>query len=257
MPRFASNLSLMFQEHAFADRLAAAAQAGFRAVECQFPYEVPAAELARRRAALDIPFVALNLPPGDWDAGDRGLAAQPGREAEFEAAFDRALAYATALDCPKMHAMTGNICANDPAEMRATLVANLRAAAPRAAAEGVTIVVEPLNTRDNPGYYLTSWRLAREIIEEVAADNVGLMLDLYHCQIMEGDLAAHLDDYADITRHIQVAGVPGRHEPDVGEINYPYLFGRIDASGYDGWVGCEYKPRGDTVAGLGWLDAVS
>ncbi|GGF02443.1 hydroxypyruvate isomerase [Aliidongia dinghuensis] len=255
MPRFAANLSMMFSEYDFLDRFSAAADAGFKAVEYLFPYEYSAEELARRLESAKLTQALFNLPPGDWAKAERGLAALPGREADFAHALDRAIAYARPLNCAKLHAMAGILPpGTDPAAARRTYVANLRRAAEHAAEAGITILIEPINTRDIPGYFLNRPAEARAIIEEVGAANLRLQFDIYHCQIMVGDLATQLRAHADITGHIQIAGVPDRHEPDVGEINYPYLFNVIDEIGYDGWIGCEYRPRGETADGLGWLD---
>lgn len=254
MPKFAANISMMFTEHEFLDRFAAAADAGFAGVEFLFPYEWPAAELKARLDARGLEQALFNTCPGDWAAGERGLAAVPGREADFEAAVEQALDYADTLGNACIHAMSGLVPEGaDPAAHRATLVANLRRAAPAAAARGKTLIIEPINTRDIPGYFLNYQAQARAIIEEVAAENVRLQFDLYHCQIMEGDLAVHMRDLIGLVAHMQIAGTPGRHEPDVGEVNYPFLFDEMDRLGYDGWVGCEYRPRGGTVEGLGWM----
>ena len=254
MPRFAANLSMMFTEYDFLDRFAAAADAGFKAVEYLFPYEYPADELARRLGRAGLEQALFNLPPGDWAKAERGLAALPGREADFARAADQAIAYARLLHCPKLHAMAGILAPEvDRTVARQTYVANLRHAAQRAAEAGITILIEPINTRDMPGYFLNRPSEARRIIEEVGMPNLELQFDVYHCQIMVGDLATQIRAQADITGHIQIAGVPERHEPDIGEINYPYLFDVIDQTGYDGWIGCEYRPRGETADGLGWL----
>ena len=194
------------------------------------------------------------MPPGDWDKGERGLAALPGREAEVARAVETALTYAKALGCERLHCMAGLLPAGvDRTQARATFVANLRHAAEACARAGVTLVIEPINTRDMPGYFLNYQRDGRAIIDEVGADNLKLQFDFYHCQIMEGDLATHLREFLPVTGHVQVAGVPERHEPDVGEVNYPYLFDLLDSLGYAGWVGCEYRPRGRTEDGLGWF----
>jgi len=254
MPRFAANLSMMFTEHDFLDRFAAAADAGFAAVEYLFPYDHPADELARRLERAGVEQVLFNLPPGDWAKAERGLAALPGREADFARAVDQALAYAKPLRCPKLHAMAGILAPDaDRALARRTYIANLRHAAARAAEADITLLIEPINTRDIPGYFLNRPSEARQIIAEVGAPNLALQFDVYHCQIMVGDLATQIRTHADITGHIQIAGVPDRHEPDVGEINYPYLFDVIDQTGYEGWIGCEYRPKGETADGLGWL----
>lgn len=253
MPRFAANLSMMYQEVGFLDRFAAAAADGFRAVEFLFPYAHPAAEIAARLRDAGVENVLFNLPPGDWDRGERGMAALPGREAEFAASIDRALDYAAALGTPRLHVMAGIPGPEiDRARARATYVANLRLAAARAAAAGLEILIEPINTRDIPGYFINRQDEAQAIRAEVGAVNLKVQFDLYHCQIVEGDLTMKLRrDIAHIG-HMQIAGVPERHEPDRGEVNYPFLFEQIDALGYGGWIGCEYRPRAGTSAGLGW-----
>ena len=253
MPRFAANLSMMYQEVGFLDRFAAAAADGFRAVEFLFPYAHPAAEIAARLRDAGLENVLFNLPPGDWDRGERGMAALPGREAEFAASIDRALDYAAALGTPRLHVMAGIPGPEiDRARARATYVANLRLAAARAAAAGLEILIEPINTRDIPGYFINRQDEAQAIRAEVGAVNLKVQFDLYHCQIVEGDLTMKLRrDIAHIG-HMQIAGVPERHEPDRGEVNYPFLFEQIDALGYGGWIGCEYRPRAGTSAGLGW-----
>lgn len=254
MPKFAANISMMFTEHVFLDRFEAAARAGFSGVEYLFPYEWAAGDLADRLRANRLEQALFNTWPGDWESGQRGLAAVPGREEEFERAVVQALDYADELGNSCIHAMSGLVPdGGDRNAHRATLVANLRRTAPLAAARGKTLIIEPINTRDIPGYFLNYQAQARGIIEEVGADNVRLQFDLYHCQIMEGDLAVHMRDYIDIIAHMQIAGNPGRHEPDTGEVNYAFLFEEMDRLGYDGWVGCEYRPRGETVAGLGWF----
>lgn len=254
MPKFAANISMMFTEHAFTDRFSAAAQAGFAGVEFLFPYDWPAQDLAACLRENDLTQALFNTWPGKWDEGERGLAAVPGREADFERAVGLALDYADVLGNTCIHAMSGLVPdGGDRGAHRATLVSNLKRAAPVAAARGKTLIIEPINTRDIPGYFLNYQAQARSIIEEVGAANVRLQFDLYHCQIMEGDLAIHMRDSMDIIAHIQIAGTPGRHEPDVGEVNYAFLFDEMDRLGYDGWVGCEYRPRNETVAGLGWF----
>jgi hydroxypyruvate isomerase len=239
----------MFNEVPFLDRFEAAAKAGFKAVEYLFPYEWPAAELAARLKANGLSQVLFNLPPGDWAKGDRGLASIPGREAEFEAAVVAALAYAKALGCPRVHAMAG---LRHMGACRPTYIANLRKAARMAAAEGVDVIIEPINTRDIPGFFLNTTGEARAVIHEVGEPNLGLQFDLYHRAIQEGDVAMAIAEYASLTRHIQIASPPDRGEPNDGELNYGYLFRQIDASGFDGWIGCEYKPRRGTVEGLAW-----
>jgi hydroxypyruvate isomerase len=254
MPRFAANLSMLFGEHEFLDRFAAAAKAGFEAVEYLFPYDFAAGEIATRLKESGLTQVLFNLPPGDWTAGERGLAALPGREEEFRQGVEKALRYAETLDCPRLHAMAGiPPSGQDRESCRATYLENVAWAARMLESEARMLLIEPINTRDMPGYFLSTTAEARRVIEEIGAPNLRLQLDLYHAQIMEGDLAAKLESLFDHIGHIQIAGVPGRHEPDAGEINYPFLFDRLDALGYDGWVGCEYRPKGRTEDGLGWF----
>jgi len=250
MPRFAANLSWLFLEHGFLDRFQAAADAGFHAVEFLFPYEHPAEQVAARLTAAKLELALFNLPPGDWTKGERGLAALPGRERDFEAALERALHYAEVLGCRTLHVMAG--LAEPGPQTDAAYRANLKRAAAAAKPRGVTVVIEPINHRDIPGFYLNTVGQAAAAIDAVGADNLHIQFDFYHCQITEGALAMRFQEHFRQVGHIQIAGVPGRHEPDVGEINYPYLFELIDRLGYTGHVGCEYKPAGDTVAGLGW-----
>lgn len=254
MPRFAANLSTMFKEDAFLDRFAAAARAGFTAVECQFPYEFDAQDIRARLTESGLTLALFNLPPGDLAAGDRGLACLPGRTRDFRAALDTALAYAEALACTKLHGMAGLVPKGaNRAAFHDVYCANLDYASAKARAAGCTLLIEPINARDVPEYFLHTTAEARDVIDAVGAPNLKLQLDLYHCQISEGDLAMHIRDCADITGHYQIAGVPGRHEPDIGEIAYPYLFDAIDETGYDGFIGCEYTPRTNTEDGLGWF----
>jgi 2-dehydrotetronate isomerase len=253
MPTFAANLSMNFNEVPFLDRFELAAQCGFRCVEFLFPYEFPAQEIKARLDRFGLKQVLFNLPPGDWQKGERGLAILPGREQDFADAVDKAAEYATALGCPQVHVMAGLLPAGANPKMHEEIyVANLRVAVQTLKARGVRALIEPLNTYDNPGYFLTSQAQARVIIDKVGSDNLFLQQDLYHCQIMEGNLAVKIKEYRDIARHYQIAGVPGRHEPDRGEVNWPYLFDLLDQLGYQGAIGCEYKPKGETRAGLGW-----
>jgi hydroxypyruvate isomerase len=256
MPRFAANLSMMYTEHAFPDRFEAAARDGFKAVEYLFPYEFPAAELAARLQAHDLRQVLFNAPPGNWQAGERGLACQPGREEEFRTGVLDALKYADALRCPRIHLMAGLAPAGvERADLRKTYVANLDWAARQAALHDVEVLIEPINPRDIPGFFLNRQDDAHGVLAEVGAKNLKVQMDLYHCQIVEGDLGMKLRQYLPTGRvgHVQIAGVPQRHEPDVGEVNFPYLFELIDEIGFDGWIGCEYRPKAGTSAGLGWL----
>jgi 2-dehydrotetronate isomerase len=254
MPKFAANLSMLYTEHAFLDRFAAAARDGFKAVEYLFPYEHPAAEIAARLKDNRLQQVLFNAPPGDWAAGERGTACLPGREAEFREGVGRAIEYARALGCPRIHLMAG--LAPDGADralLRKTYLANLTWAV--AQAKDIDFLMEPINTRDIPRFFLNRQDHAHEIVLEVGAPNLKVQMDLYHCQIVEGDLAKKIEMYLPTGRvsHLQIAGVPERQEPDIGEINHRYLFALIDRLGYDGWVGCEYRPKGNTSAGLGWM----
>jgi hydroxypyruvate isomerase len=254
MPRFAANLSMMYAEHAFLDRFAAAARDGFDAVEYLFPYAHAASELAARLDAHGLQQVLFNGPPGDWDRGERGLACLPGREDEFRRGFlEHALPYAHALRCPRVHLMAGIVPAGaDAASLRATYVANLAWAVRQA--PQIDLLLEPINTRDIPGYFLNRQHDAHAVVQEIGAPNLKVQMDLYHCQIVEGDVAMKLRQYIPTGRvgHLQIAGVPERHEPDIGELHYPYLLDLLDALGYAGHVGCEYRPRAGTSEGLGW-----
>ena len=267
MPRFAANLSMLYTEHAFLDRFAAAAQDGFSAVEYLFPYAFSAAALQQHLQDLGLEQVLFNAPPGDWDAGERGLACLPGREAEFRAGFAKALDYAAALACPRVHVMAGIApISMDAAVLQKTYQANLQWAAEAALPSGVEVLIEPINTRDMPGYFLNGQDAAHRIVQTLGAPNLKVQMDLYHCQVMEGDVASKIRHYLPTGRvsHLQIAGVPQRQEPSLGELNYAYLFEVIDAvsaqCGWDGWIGCEYRPArgavpGGTSQGLAWLHA--
>jgi len=257
MPKFAANLSLLYPEHAFADRFAAAARDGFTAVEALFPYdELPVAELKARLADQGLQQVLINAPPGDAAQGERGLACLPGREAAFRSGIERALACAAAIGCPRIHVMAGLAPEQvDRAWLRECYLANLAWACDHAAPLGIELTIEPINPRDIPGYFLNRQAEAHAVVLELARPNLKVQMDLYHCQVVEGDVATKLRHYLPTGRvgHLQVAGVPQRHEPDVGELNCAYLFEVIDELGWDGHVGCEYRPRAGTSAGLGWL----
>ncbi len=257
MPRFAANLTMMFNEVPFLERFGEAAQAGFRGVEFLSPYDFQVSEIAARVREHNLEVVLFNAAIGDMAAGDRGLASLPGREHEFVAGIASALNYAKALACPRIHVMAGLLPNGADADERArrvrTYVRNLRQAAADAREQGVTVLIEPINTRDIPGYLLNTQAEAHAIREEVGAANLKVQMDFYHCQIVEGDLAEKFRKWQPHIGHIQIAGVPGRHEPDVGEIHYPYLFRLLDELRYDGWIGCEYRPQATTVAGLHWF----
>jgi hydroxypyruvate isomerase len=255
MPRFAANLTLLFNEVDFLDRFAAAREAGFEAVEYLFPYSYPREELAARLRDNALTQVLHNLPAGDWAAGERGIACIPGREREFRESVDRAIDYATALECRQLNCLAGIAPRNaDPRQVRETFVANLRYAAPKLEAAGIALLVEACNDkRDIPGFYLNRSAQALDVIEAVGSNNLFLQYDIYHMQVMEGDLAPTIERNLARIRHMQLADNPGRHEPGTGEINYPFLFDFIDRIGYAGWIGCEYKPATTTREGLGWL----
>lgn len=254
MARFAANLSMMYNEHPFLERFAASARDGFEAVEYLFPYEYEPAELRERLVDNGLVQALFNARPGDWAAGERRIASLPRRVDDFRRSIDTALSYARTLGNDKLHVMAGLIGPNgDRAHHRDVYLANLAYAAEAAHREGIMIVIEPINQRDMPGYFISRQDEAQSVCRDVGAPNLRVQFDCYHCQIAEGDVAMKLErDIAHIG-HVQIAGAPERHEPDIGELNYPYLFDAIDALGYDGWIGCEYRPKGDTSAGLGWL----
>jgi hydroxypyruvate isomerase len=253
MPRFAANLTLLFTEAPFLDRFAAAARAGFTAVECQFPYAAAARDIKVRLDDHGLQQVLINMPAGDWGAGDRGIACDPGRRVEFEAAIDRALEYATVLACPHVNCLAGVPPAHlEPAAARATFVENLARAAHALAQAGRRLLIEPINSRDIPGFFLTRTSQAVDIIREVGSEALFLQYDTYHMQIMEGDLSATLQRHRSRIAHVQIADTPGRHEPGTGEINYDFVLHWLDRVGYDGWVGLEYNPAGRTLDGLRW-----
>jgi len=253
MPRFAANLSMLFTEYDFLERFAAAASAGFSGVEYLFPYAYEAETLRSSLADNGLTQVLFNLPPGDWEGGERGIAALPGREEEFRASVATALCYAQILDCPRLHVMAGIVPPEADVNLcRETYIDNLRYAAVEFSKFNKTLLIEPLNLRDNPGYLLSRQETAAEICAQVGTPNIKVQFDFYHCQIAQGDLTRTLEALFPLLGHIQIAGVPDRHEPDSGEINYPWLFQRIDSLGYDGWIGCEYRPRGKTRDGLAW-----
>jgi hydroxypyruvate isomerase len=254
MPLFAANLSMMFTEVPFPERFQAAARAGFNAVEFLFPYDFPAPDVARWLADNNLQNVLFNLPPGDWTAGERGCASIPGREAEFLAGVERALEYADRLGTPNLHAMAGIMPAGaDRRRHREVYVDNLKAAARLVAKHGRTLLIEAINPRDIPGFFLNTQADAHAIREDVGEAGLKVQMDFYHAQIVEGDLATTFRTHVGGIGHVQIAGVPARNEPDRGEVNYGYLFSLMDELGYAGWVGCEYRPAGRTDEGLGWL----
>jgi len=255
MPRFAANLTMLFGEVPFEDRFAAAARAGFAAVEYLFPYPYAADDLAERLAANGLEQVLFNLPAGDWDAGERGIACLPGRTAEFQDGAGRAIEYAKVLRCPRVNCLAGvPPVGADPDACARTFEDNLRFAATALTAENLHLLIEPINTRDIPGFYLHGTGQAMAVIEAVGAPSLGLQYDVYHMQVMEGDLAQTIERLLPHIGHMQIADTPGRHEPGTGEINYDFLFSFLDRIGYDGWIGCEYKPATTTEDDLGWFD---
>ncbi|SDL55910.1 hydroxypyruvate isomerase [Modicisalibacter muralis] len=255
MPKFAANLSMLFTEEDFLDRFKAAADAGFKGVEYLFPYDYRPEQIVERLEANGLTQVLHNLPAGDWGAGERGIACHPQRVAEFREGVDKAIEYAKALGCKQVNCLAGiqpQGVSQDQA--RETLTDNLRFAADKLAAEKILLLAEPINTRDIPGFFLNRTEQALALFDAVGSDNLKLQYDIYHMQIMEGDLAPTIEKHLARIAHVQLADNPGRNEPGTGEINYPFLFAHLDRLGYDGWIGCEYKPKATTREGLGWLD---
>ncbi len=253
MPRFAANLSMMFNEVPFLDRFAASAKAGFEGVEFLFPYEHPAAEIRKRLTDSGLTQVLFNMPPGDWGKGERGLASLPGRQAEFRTGVKVALDYAEVLGCKLVHAMAGIVPADvSPVTAASVYAANLAWAAEQAAPAGVKLVIEPINHRDMPGFHLNTMAQGAAVVEAIGRDKLGLQFDIYHCQVTEGDITKRMEALMPVIAHMQIADVPARNEPGTGEIGWDFVFRRIDELGYQGWIGCEYRPAGDTIAGLEW-----
>ncbi|WP_404472011.1 hydroxypyruvate isomerase [Vreelandella venusta] len=255
MSKFAANLSMLFTEVDFLDRFKAAADAGFKGVEYLFPYDYPAADIKQRLDANGLSQVLFNLPAGDWGAGERGIACHPNRVEEFRAGVDKAIEYAQVLGNKQVNCLVGikpEGVSDD--EAHKTVVENLRFAAEKLKAAGILLIAEPINTRDIPGFFLNRTEQALALFDEVGSDNLKLQYDIYHMQIMEGDLAPTIEKHLARIAHVQLADNPGRHEPGTGEINYPFLFAHLERLGYDGWIGCEYKPKAGTTQGLGWLD---
>lgn len=256
MSKFAANLSMLFTEVDFIDRFKAAADAGFKGVEYLFPYDYPAADIKQRLDANGLSQVLFNLPAGDWGAGERGIACHPNRVEEFRAGVDKAIEYAKVLGNTQVNCLVGikpDGVSDD--EAHKTVVENLRFAAENLKAAGILLIAEPINTRDIPGFFLNRTEQALALFDEVGSDNLKLQYDIYHMQIMEGDLAPTIEKHLARIAHVQLADNPGRHEPGTGEINYPFLFAHLERLGYDGWIGCEYKPKAGTTQGLGWLDS--
>ncbi|MCU0922288.1 MAG: hydroxypyruvate isomerase [Burkholderiaceae bacterium] len=258
MPRFAANLTMLFNEVPFLDRFELAAKAGFKAVEFLFPYAFDAAQIRQRLDDHGLMLVLHNLPAGDWDAGERGIACHPDRVEEFRAGVGRGIAYAQALGVGQLNCLAGKAPAGvADARLRSTFVDNLRHAATALGAAGLKLLIEPINTFDIPGFYLNRTAQAAGILDDVGADNAFIQYDIYHAQRMEGELAATMQKYLPRIGHIQLADNPGRNEPGTGEIHYPFLFAHLDRIGYDGWIGCEYKPATTTEAGLGWRERLA
>ena len=258
MPKFAANLTMLFTELPFLERFDAACRAGFTGIEYLFPYDFQADGLLSRLRRFGLRQVLHNLPAGDWAGGERGIACIPGREEEFREGVERAIRYATTLGCQQLNCLVGITPRDaDTERVDATLMENLRHADERLAKEGIALLIEPVNTRDIPGFHLNRTAQARRIIEAGGLTNTFIQYDAYHMQIMEGDLARTIATNLDLIRHIQIADNPGRNEPGTGEINYEFLFRHLDSIGYDGWIGCEYKPLGRTCDRLGWRPAAA
>ena len=258
MPKFAANLTMLFNEVPFLERFAAAKAAGFEAVEYLFPYAYDKNELAGLLKSHGLKQVLHNLPAGNWDGGERGIACHPDRVEEFRAGVDKAIEYATALGCPQVNCLAGKVPAGVTREQaHATFVANLKFAAEKLKAAGLKLLIEPINSFDIPGFFLNYTAQAAAILDEVGSDNLYIQYDLYHAQRMEGELAATVQKHLARIAHVQLADNPGRNEPGTGEMNYPFLFRHLDAIGYTGWIGCEYKPKTTTVEGLGWIKTLT
>ena len=254
MLKFSANLSFLYQELGFLDRFAAAAKDGFGAVEYLGPYAETPDAVAKALRDNGLVQALFNVPSGNWAGGERGIACLPERVDEFRTGVRTALDYAAALNCPKVNVISGLVPAGaDMQTLEGTLVENLKFAADLCAKAGVKLLIEPINTRDIPGFLLNTQADAHAVIAEVGEPNLKVQMDLYHCQIVEGDLAMKIRKHLSGVGHVQIAGVPERHEPDLGELNYPYLFALLDELGYEGWIGCEYRPRAGTSEGLGWL----
>jgi len=252
--RFSANLGLLWPDRPLLARIEAAARAGFRAVEMHWPYDVLASEIAAAARRAGVTLLGINTAPGNLAAGERGLGAVPGREQDFQAAVDQAIDYCRESGATAIHAMAGNVAAADKERARAVFAANLRVAAAKAAAHNLRVLLEPLNPNDNPGYFYSTLPEAISLLDELALGNIQLQFDVYHVARAEGDVLAKLDRYRAHIGNVQIAGVPARAEPDAGEIAYPVIFEALDKLGYEGWIGCEYRPRGDTDTGLSWMN---
>jgi hydroxypyruvate isomerase len=256
MPKLAANLTMLFNEVEFIARFGAAAKAGFRGVEFLFPYAFEADQIAEQLKLHQLDLVLHNLPAGDWAAGERGIACHPNRVSEFQEGVAEAIRYAHALGVKQLNCLAGITPPGvNPDNAHKVLVENLKFAANKLKAAGIRLLIEPINTFDIPGFYLSHTRQATDLIRDTGSDNLFVQYDIYHMQRMEGDLSNTIKAHLALIRHVQLADNPGRFEPGTGEINYRYLFGFLDEIGYDGWIGCEYKPKGNTVDGLSWLDA--
>jgi hydroxypyruvate isomerase len=254
MPRLAANLSMMFNEVPFLDRFEAAAKAGFKGVEFLFPYDFTAADIRHRLDANGLTQVLFNMPPGDWAAGERGTASLPGRQGEFLEGVKKALDYAATLNCKTVHVMAGIPKDVNPVTAAAIYANNLARATDLAHPAGVKLVIEPINQRDMPGFHLATQEQGAAIVDAIGRDRLGLQFDVYHCQVAQGDITKRMAALMPVIAHMQIADVPARNEPGTGEIGWRYVFDQMDALGYQGWVGCEYRPAGDTVTGLIWRD---
>ena len=253
MPRFCANLSMMFTEAPFLDRFEAASRAGFEAVEYLFPYDFPARDIRARLDGAGLKQVLFNMPPGDWAGGERGLASLPGRTGEFREGVKNALDYAHALGCGLVHCMAGIVPPGVARDTAASVyAANLAWASEQAQPAGVKIVIEPINQRDMPGFFLRTQAQGAAVVEAIGRDRLGLQFDIYHCQVEEGDITRRMEAFLPVIAHMQIADVPLRNEPGTGEIGWDYVFRRIDELGFGGWIGCEYRPAGETAAGLAW-----
>ncbi|HWW79415.1 MAG TPA: TIM barrel protein [Steroidobacteraceae bacterium] len=252
MPCFSANLGLLWADRPLLQRIEAAALAGFRAIEMHWPYDVPAAEVAAVAKGHELTILGINTAPGDFARGERGLGAVAGRERDFQTAVRQSIDYCIECGASAIHVMAGNVAATDRQSARAVFADNLRAAAAEAAAHKLTLLLEPLNPRDNPGYFYSTVTEAVSLIEELALPNIKLQFDVYHVAVSEGDVLTKLKRYMPVIGNVQIAAVPSRAEPDEGEIAYPAIFATVDSLGYKGWVGCEYRPRGDTDEGLKW-----